>query len=170
MPPVRVILQNPPRFERLAELAARYPELDASAVHSCLVLLRVATDLFACLDEYFSEYGLSHGRFTVLMLLLRSEGGLSPARLAELSGVTPPTMTGLCKKLEADGLVRRRADAADRRAAVISLTPRARRLLERLLPGHFSRQAGMLGGLDEAERAELTRLLGRIRPWPTEPT
>jgi DNA-binding MarR family transcriptional regulator len=165
-----VLPQNPPRFERLAELAGQYPELDASAVRSCLVLLRVATDVSSYLEEYFSEFGLSQGRFTVLMMLWRSDEGLSPARIAELAGVTPPTITGLCKKLEAEGLVARRADPADRRAAVITLTPRARRLLRRLLPGHFKRQAAMLGALSEGERADLVRLLGRIRPWPNQPT
>jgi DNA-binding MarR family transcriptional regulator len=164
---MHLVPRSPPRFERLAELARRYPELDASAVRSCLALLRVATDLFACLDEYFSEFGLSQGRFTVLMILSRSEGGLSPARIAELSGVTPPTVTGLCKKLEADGLVRRRPNPADHRASVLTLTQRARRLLERLLPGHFTRQASMLAALSEAERAELVRLLSSIRPGPT---
>jgi DNA-binding MarR family transcriptional regulator len=166
---MRVVPQRPPRLERLAELAGQYPELDASAVRSCLVLLRVATDLTARLDEYFAEFGLSHGRFAVLMMLSRSAGGLSSARIAELCGVTPPTITGLCKKLEADGLVRRRADRADLRASLITLTPRARRLLERLLPGHFTRQATMLAALSQAERAELIRLLTRIRPGPSHP-
>jgi DNA-binding MarR family transcriptional regulator len=123
-----------------------------------------------CLDEHFSRFGLSHGRFAVLMMLWRSEGGLSPARIAELCNVTPPTITGLCKKLEADGLVRRRADRADRRASVITLTSRAQRLLARLLPGHLTRQATMLAALSEAERAELIRLLTRIRPGPSHPT
>ncbi len=167
---MHVVPLRPPRFERLAELAGRYPELDASAVRSCLVLLRVATDVTASLDAYFSEFGLSHGRFAVLMMLWRSEGGLSPARIAEQCDVTPPTITGLCKKLEADGLVRRRADPADRRAYRITLTPRARRLLVRLLPGHFTRQATMLAGLTEAERAELVRLLTNIRPASSHPT
>jgi DNA-binding MarR family transcriptional regulator len=167
---MHVVPLRPPGFERLAELAGRYPELDASAVRSCLVLLRVATDVSASLDAYFSDFGLSNGRFAVLMMLWRSEGGLAPARIAERCDVTPPTITGLCKKLEADGLVRRRPDPADRRAYRISLTPRARRLLERLLPGHFIRQATMLAALSEAERAELVRLLISIRPGPTHPT
>jgi len=167
---MQVVPLRPPRSERLTELARRYPELDASAVRSCLVLLRVATDVTSYLDQYFSRFGLSHGRFAVLMILWRSERGLSSARIAELCNVTPPTITGLCKKLEADGLVRRRADRADRRAVIITLTPRARRLLERLLPGHFTRQATLLAALSEAERVELVRLLTNIRPGPSHPT
>lgn len=52
-------------------------------------------------------------------------------QLAEAEGVRPPTMTRLIQALEADGLVERTADAADRRATVLRATRRGRALLEK---------------------------------------
>jgi DNA-binding MarR family transcriptional regulator len=42
-------------------------------------------------------------------------------------------MTGVIDKMEADGLVERKSDQADRRALRISLTPKAKRLNEKIL-------------------------------------
>ena len=42
-------------------------------------------------------------------------------------------MTGVIDKMEGDGLVERRSDLSDRRALRIYLTPKAKRLNERIL-------------------------------------
>jgi DNA-binding MarR family transcriptional regulator len=42
------------------------------------------------------------------------------------------TMTGVIDKIEADGLVERRSDETDRRALRIYLTPKAKRMNERI--------------------------------------
>src|ERR1039458_6107620 len=72
-----------------------------------------------------SEYGLHHGQARVLMALDREEG-LIQARLASGLHVAPATLSIMLKKLVAQDLVRRTADAEDERVQRISLTAKGR--------------------------------------------
>ena len=50
--------------------------------------------------------------------------GIPAGRVSELLHLHPSTLTGILKRLERAGLVARRADPADRRRALLVLTPR----------------------------------------------
>jgi DNA-binding MarR family transcriptional regulator len=64
--------------------------------------------------------------------------------------------------LLADGFVRRKPDEADRRRNIVVITPRGRRLLERLDARVDEVQSALLAPLGEQERATLVRLLGKL--------
>jgi DNA-binding MarR family transcriptional regulator len=163
---VTVVPRTLPSPDVLDTLAARYPDVEPSSVQASLALLQVAHELSTALERHFAQFQLSRGRFTVLMLLRRDLRGLSPAELAEAAGVTRPTMTGLLRALESSGLVLRRSHPEDHRSTVISLAPKAHRLLDRVLPEHFRLQASLMSPLGPTERAELVRLLTQVRPQP----
>jgi DNA-binding MarR family transcriptional regulator len=57
--------------------------------------------------------------------LLHLHGPLTPGRLAELSGLTTGTVTGVIDRLERAGYVRRQRDASDRRKVVVAPMPEA---------------------------------------------
>jgi DNA-binding MarR family transcriptional regulator len=57
--------------------------------------------------------------------LLGLHGPLTPGRLAELSGLTTGTVTGVIDRLERGGYVRRERDAADRRKVLVTQVPEA---------------------------------------------
>ncbi len=159
-------LKNLPRHDCLLEAACRLPGLDPTACGVFLYLLRTGDEAFRVMDDYFSGHGLSEGRFTVLMILMRraAEGAKTntPAELAEVSGVTRATMTGLIDTLERDGLVTRLPDAHDRRMMNVQITPKGQGLLDTLLPEHFRRMAFLMADLTEAERSTLLTLLTKI--------
>ena len=163
-----LILKNLPRYECLHEAAQQFPDLDPSAMVAYLHLLRAGTDCLEFSHEYLSTHGVSSGRFTVLMLLLKrhacGEKGetITPAELADMAGCTRATMTGLVDTLERDSLVKRVPDAKDRRMMTVSLTAKGSALLNNLLPGHFKRLAQVMACLSEAERKTLVRLLSKI--------
>jgi len=163
-----LIPKNLPRYECLHEASQRFPDLDPSAMEAYLHLLRAGTDCLAFSHEYLSSYGVSAGRFTVLMLLLHGPACgqkaevVTPAELAEMAGCTRATMTGLIDTLERDSLVKRVPDAKDRRMMTVSLTVKGTALLTKMLPGHFKRLARLMSCLSEAERKTLVRLLGKV--------
>jgi len=167
MPP-HLFLKNLPRYECLHEASQQFPDLDPSAMEAYLHLLRAGTDCLEFSHEYLSAYGVSSGRFTVLMLLLRGQAcgeapdSVTPAELADMAGCTRATMTGLIDTLERDNLVKRAPDVEDRRMMTVSLTPKGTALLNRLLPGHFKRLAKLMSCLAESERKTLVRLLEKI--------
>ena len=64
-------------------------------------------------------------------LVLRVAGlypGLSAGDLARILHVHPSTLTGVLKRLIAQGLLARRNDPRDRRRTLLRLTPRGRRI------------------------------------------
>jgi DNA-binding MarR family transcriptional regulator len=77
---------------------------------------------------------LSEGRFAVLLLLRQSPSKLAPSELAEQAGVTRATMTGLLDGLVRDGFVNREETKNDRRSFAVSLTPKGRRVVEKVIP------------------------------------
>jgi DNA-binding MarR family transcriptional regulator len=155
-----------PRYERMQRLARQFPSLDASAIETCLVMLRTAQELGDAYDAHFARHGLSQGRFIVLIHLLSQEDstgqGISPAELAESSGVSRATMTGLLDTLEHSGFISRQDHPEDRRMYTVHLTPKAHAFLQDMLPDHYRRVAALMAPLSQAERATLQRLLQKV--------
>jgi DNA-binding MarR family transcriptional regulator len=166
-----LMLKDLPRYECLLEAAKKFPDLDPSACDVFLNLLRTGDEVFRVTENNYARHGLSQGRFGVLMLLKKRSasapatggaGPLTPAELANAAGVTRATMTGLIDTLERDGLAKRVRDANDRRMMSVNLTPKGRKLLEKILPLHFRDMAQIMGPLKENERKTLVRLLNKI--------
>jgi MarR family transcriptional regulator, organic hydroperoxide resistance regulator len=104
-------------------------------------------------------YGEVRPAYGSVLVPLWEEDGLRMGELARRSRLSKQTMTTLVRLAERDGLVVRRPDPADARAALVSLTPRAqglRTVADGVLAELASLVAGRLGA-DEA--AELKRLL-----------
>lgn len=99
---------------------------------------------------------LSPARASVLSILVFA-GPRTPGELAEAEQVAAPTMTKLVNGLERDGYVRKRPSAADRRAVVISATPRAERALEEGRRRRIQLLQSLFVGLDDTEWAVLDR-------------
>ncbi|HEV7405305.1 MAG TPA: MarR family transcriptional regulator [Chthoniobacteraceae bacterium] len=158
------MLKDLPRYECLLQAARRYPSLDPSATDAFLNLLRTGDEVFAAEAEFLAARGISQGRFTVLMLLNRGcETYSTPAALAEASGVTRATMTGLLDTLEKDRLTERQTDPNDRRTIHVTLTPKGQALIESLIPDYFRCVSGIMEPLDEVERTVLVSLLHKIQ-------
>src|SRR3954471_1940491 len=156
-------LRDLPKYEALRQRAARYPEIDPRAFEAFLVLLRVGSDVLDALEAFLASRGMSQGKFTILMLLNRDPSvGVSPSELAERSGVTRATITGLLDGLSREKLVSREDDTGDRRKAVVRLTSRGRKLLDTMMPEYYRHVAELMGGMTDNEKATLVDLLGRV--------
>src|SRR3982751_4391629 len=73
--------------------------------------------------------GLAAPKLSALSVLVFG-GPRSLKDLAAAEQVRPPSMTRLIQELEAEGYVRRQADPHDRRAVILTATPKAARLLK----------------------------------------
>jgi len=105
---------------------------------------------------------LTRAQWQVLVRLAKSEGGNQSALANDLD-IEPITLSRHIDRLEAAGLVARRADPEDRRARRLYLTDEARPLLEVMKNYALGVFEQALTGLTEAERGELVRLLAHIR-------
>jgi DNA-binding MarR family transcriptional regulator len=84
-------------------------------------------------------------------------GPLTPSELAQRERVQRPTVARMLAGLEERGLVQRAPDPADRRSALISLTPAGRALLDDVRTRKAAYLAGRLEELNDEERATLDR-------------
>jgi DNA-binding MarR family transcriptional regulator len=87
-------------------------------------------------------------------------------RLSELSDrlqIAPRTATEVVDALQGRGLVRRRADPADRRATLVEVTERGADILAEIRAARGTEAGRIFGRLSPADRAELARILGRLR-------
>jgi DNA-binding MarR family transcriptional regulator len=141
-------LKNLPDAKVLQKFVDRYPQADADAVIQFLNILRIGSDLSDALDGFLAQYGLLQGRWWVLILLMREDNLTStPSQLAEKSGVSRATMTGLVDGLEREGLVARLMDSADRRKYSIQLTAAGQAKLDEVMPSYYERVSALMNSI-----------------------
>jgi DNA-binding MarR family transcriptional regulator len=103
-------------------------------------LIRMIADVVLFNHAVSAKVGLgaSDSQF---MTLLQTYGPLTPRQLAEHTGLTSGTVTGVIDRLEATGLVTRQPDPHDRRKVVV--TPSAEAIQEKLVPLYAEQGARM---------------------------
>ena len=87
-------------------------------------------------------------------------------RLSELSDhlqIAPRTATEVADALQARDLVRRRADPGDRRATLVEVTEHGVAILAEIRATRGTEAGRTFGRLSPADRAELARILSKLR-------
>ena len=133
--------------------------------------LRLWLRLYACTSLIESRvrkrlqtrFATTLPRFDLLAQLERAPQGL---RMSELSGrlmVTGGNVTGLVDSLEADGLVVRATDGADRRALRVKLTREGRRVFRAMASEHERWIIEMFAGLSTRDARSLADQLHTLK-------
>ncbi|MGR6320470.1 MarR family transcriptional regulator [Micromonospora soli] len=105
---------------------------------------------------------INPGHARALAVLMR-HGAVRPSVLAEHLGIAPRSATEVVDGLEERGLVERRPDPVDRRATLVAPTAEGRRVGEAIRVARAAEAERFFGALDADDRAELTRILRRLR-------
>ncbi len=158
-----MILKELPSYQTLVERAARYPTMDITVAEAYLHVLRTGTILHHCVEKKLAKRGLSYGRFMILNLLSREPEPVPVCKLADMVGVTTPTVSAVLSGMVRDGLVERIEDPADRRVVRIGLLPDGQKVLDDVLPELFVQQTAVMSDLDDEELKLLVGLLSRVR-------
>jgi MarR family transcriptional regulator for hemolysin len=127
-----------------------------------LRLSRTAHAVSQAFERAMAEAGGSASAWQVL-LLVRSEQWGTQSKLAEAMGVSGATVTHHLNALEAQGLVRRWRDDANRRVQRVELTPEGAALFDRLREVAMAHDARLRSRLSDAEAAQLGELLDKLR-------
>lgn len=113
-------------------------------------------------DRRVRALGLTRSQWLLLSRLHRHPGA-NQTELAEMLEVEKASAGRMVDRMERNGWVVRRPDAADRRVNRIHLTPEAEKIHARMWVIAEATVDDAMSGLSGRERAELTRLLGRIK-------
>ncbi|MBV9805655.1 MAG: MarR family transcriptional regulator [Solirubrobacterales bacterium] len=107
------------------------------------------------------EHGLTSTEFVAL---IRSTNGdrVTGAYLAHALGMRSSSVTGLADRLEARGLIVRRAHPTDRRSVVLQATRRGRAVVNRAIGPLLEQLLSVAGELESDERAAVAAFLARI--------
>ena len=143
-----------------------YPQLPVEVVRVVRLTDLLSRAMFARLDAFFAEYGLTDTSWLFLTSIYTAPGGVrSPSEVGQVLAQSKPHMTRLADALLAKGLIRRAHSEQDRRRVVLAVTPRGRQLVERLLPQVWAQHQQIAAGLSRTNLAQLSALLAK---WLTD--
>jgi DNA-binding MarR family transcriptional regulator len=115
-------------------------------------------------EETLSEYGLSHGEWSVLGALYRAGKPYRRAagKLADVCECSSAAMTNRLDGLERQGLVRRLPDPDDRRGVLVELTAKGRDSWNESTGASAQKEALIASALKVREKKQLNELLRRL--------
>ncbi len=105
-------------------------------------------------------------RFDVMSALHRHPDGLRMSEISTLLRVSNGNITGIVDRLTTEGLAERTVDVDDRRAYLVRLTPRGRRLFARWATDHEAWIDELLSRLDGDDIEAMSLLLERVGTGP----
>ena len=79
------------------------------------------------------EFGLTEQQWRILREVVE-QGPLEPRQLCEACSISSPSIVGVLLRMEDTGLITRERMAHDQRRVRVSLTPKSRKIAQRLIP------------------------------------
>lgn len=96
-------------------------------------LIREVLRTYQLLMDRFSHLtGVSASRFALMRALVLSESDIGITKLARRLGINPAAVTRQVQELEAERLVKRRADTKDGRRSYVTLSAQGRQMFEEI--------------------------------------
>jgi len=140
---------------------------DADVVHpaseSIGLLMRIGLrGLRAAFKATLVRHKIQWSAWYYLRVLWEADG-ISQRELTQRVGAMQPNTVSTLRSMEKAGLVRIERPESDRRSTKVWLTPKGRRLMQRVLPEiREARQWIAFDGFTDEEEAELKRLLNKL--------
>jgi DNA-binding MarR family transcriptional regulator len=132
------------------------------AMYAAVSLIHAQQVVATAIDRALKPLRLTFARYEVLMILSFSKTGALPiTKVGERLLVHPTGVTKLVDKLEADGLVQREPNPADRRGTLVRVTPAGVRL-SRKATGLIAK-VRFGAGLPDDDLDHLVEILRRLR-------
>ncbi len=143
---------------------ARAASSDHAVLKLWLRLLASTTQIEAEIRKRLRErFDISLARFDYMAQVYRYREGLKMRVLSRYLMVTGGNVTGLTDELEREGLVVRESSPEDRRAWIVRLTPKGRKLFETMAREHELWVLELFSGLDAKAVQQLHTHLGALR-------
>ena len=126
-----------------------------------MLLLRSHQAVMAEFRPILRRHGITDTQWRVLRALTTADA-VRISRLAALTLISGPSLTRILKTLDERGLIVRRAEPDDLRAARISITPAGRKLIAGVAPHSEARYRSIAGRIGAGAMDQLYALLGDL--------
>jgi DNA-binding MarR family transcriptional regulator len=148
--------------EQAVEARLKGLQVDRGAMAAIGNLYRAAGVVRNHLEHtVLAEHGLTWTAWVVLWVVWVWDD-IETRHAAREAGISKSTLTGVVGTLEGRGLVRRRQHPADGRRVLLTLSPKARRLMEELFPAFNAHEARAVSVVPADELATFTAALRKI--------
>ena len=124
-------------------------------------IIKLCRTYRAAAGSLLANLGLHPGQEVILLQLWREDG--QPLKtLAQSIGIQAPTATKMLQRLEASGIIERRASSSDGRSINAFLTPHGRALEPQVRAVLADLETRITAGLSASDLETLQSLLGRV--------
>jgi DNA-binding MarR family transcriptional regulator len=154
--------EAPDHIDRiLAQWRRERPDLNTAPMGTLGRLFRAAHLADAALVAHIRSYGLQPGWFDLLAALRRvgPPYQLNPTALRRATMLSSAGMTKRLDRLAEAGLIKRRADPADRRGTLVRLTHKGKTLIDKAVETHLANEKRLLSALEPDDQRALDHLL-----------
>jgi len=127
-----------------------------------ITIVRTAERLQKAADRFLRDHGVTVTQFNLLVVLAANRDGLPQSEIGQQLVVSRANVTGLVGRLERLGLCRAEPDASDGRVKRVRLTPRGRRLLDRIDQPYFREIERVTGGVPRSRLKRVTDTLEEL--------
>ena len=141
-----------------------FPDIDSSGKAVIGRILHLQEVILKEINKTLDRHQLKYPSYAILATL-RVNGApyqMSPKALLDTLILTSGGLSNLVRKLEADGLVRRKADHNDGRGVVVELTEAGRRRVEPAMRDHAKTELALVASLLKEERMVTSKTLGKM--------
>ena len=147
----------------LQNLKTRVPDLPASSILLCRLLLHVGREMAVMFEQQIRPFGLAEPEFRVLTTLFSQPNGVAhPSDLCVRASQSPANMSRISDALVSRGLITRVSSLHDRRRMVLRITEEGEAFVRQLLPKLFAPLRELLKDFPETDQLQMISLLKRL--------
>jgi DNA-binding MarR family transcriptional regulator len=115
------------------------------------------------IERYLSKFGLSYGRFSILLSILGSDKKhLNGSEVAHLVGISKTTVSKMVKKLIEEGLIEIGKENKDSRENRYCLSKKCKKKLDKIIPGYLERMRIIGSNISIDEKKYLLKILNKV--------
>lgn len=132
-------------------------------IDDCLAFItRSSSKMFAeVLSARLKQYGINLSQWFSLYYV-KNNNSITQKELADLIGITEPSIARLIGSMEAEGYVTRMHSAEDRREKILSLTKKGEATYEKILPVVIKFKDDTTKGIPEKDLVVIRRVLDKM--------
>ncbi|MFJ6084895.1 MarR family winged helix-turn-helix transcriptional regulator [Streptomyces sp. NPDC092369] len=144
-----------------AQWTEHHPELDTSPMELVGLLKHVTGLLAHAVEPLYAGAPLTAPEVDMLIPLRHAKDPMIARGLADGLGLSRAGVSKTLAKLEKRGFIARTPNPADRRAALVTITPAGAKAVDEFFPRQLAAEVALLKGLGE-DREWVLKALGRL--------